>query len=375
MKQAANQRLKVLYIITKATWGGAQRYVYDLATNLPKEKFDVIVAYGVRGKLAGDLAASGIKLRELPFLARDITFFSDIKSFFEILRVLRALRPDVIHLNSSKAAALGALAARFSGVRKIVFTVHGWPFKESRNVLWRVLTYKISWLTAFLSHSVIVVSKTDERLARRMWGITKKVHYVPLGRAPFDTLPPSDAFRAMFGSLKPANLKSSTLRLVTIGELTSNKNIRAAIDAVATLSEREIDAVYVVAGEGEERAALEMYAKKLGVGNRVFFPGFVADASRNLSGFDVFVLPSIKEGAPYVLLEAALAGLPIVATSVVDEDFIASLSSARLVPARDTTALADAIIEVARIPRAREKRESVFALSTMVQNTSSLYTS
>ena len=180
MKQAANQRLKVLYIITKATWGGAQRYVYDLATNLPKEKFDVIVAYGVRGKLAGDLAASGIKLRELPFLARDITFFSDIKSFFEILRVLRALRPDVIHLNSSKAAALGALAARFSGVRKIVFTVHGWPFKESRNVLWRVLTYKISWLTAFLSHSVIVVSKTDERLARRMWGITKKVHYFPL---------------------------------------------------------------------------------------------------------------------------------------------------------------------------------------------------
>src|SRR3989344_9213171 len=102
---------KILYLITKATAGGAQKYVYDLATHLPKAEFDVIVAYGERGRLARDLAASHIKLRELPTLSRDIALLSDIKSFLEMLAMFKELRPDVVHLNSSKAAALGALAA------------------------------------------------------------------------------------------------------------------------------------------------------------------------------------------------------------------------------------------------------------------------
>src|SRR3989338_2833403 len=135
------KRTKVLYLITKATWGGAQRYVYDLATNLPPGRFEAVVAFGERGRLADMLTQKNIALRPLPSLGRDVVLFSDIASFFQILGLLRRERPDVVHLNSSKAAALGALAARLAGIRKIVFTVHGWPFKEDRRLPLRLGLY------------------------------------------------------------------------------------------------------------------------------------------------------------------------------------------------------------------------------------------
>ena len=72
--QAINRPKKILFLITKATWGGAQKYVYDLATNLPKEKFEVIVAYGEKGKLAEDLARAGVTTYQAPSLRRDVSF-------------------------------------------------------------------------------------------------------------------------------------------------------------------------------------------------------------------------------------------------------------------------------------------------------------
>ena len=79
-------RTKILYLITKGTWGGAQHYVFDLATRLPKERFDVVVAYGTKGKLAEDLTTANVKIVQLPSLGRDVALVSDVKSFFEILR-------------------------------------------------------------------------------------------------------------------------------------------------------------------------------------------------------------------------------------------------------------------------------------------------
>ena len=338
---------KMLFLVTKATWGGAQKYVYDLATNLSKTEFDVIVAYGEHGKLAKDLAAAGIKLRELPSLRRDIAIFSDIKSLIETIKMLKELQPDVIHLNSSKAAALGALAARIAGVEKIIFTVHGWPFKESRNTFWRLLIFSVSWLTALLSHKVIVVSKIDWGIAARMPGLRKKTFIVSLGIRGISVLPPSQGLLAMFRG-HPPPLHGSTLRLVSIGELTANKGIIHAIRAVAELKQRGIDSVYVVAGEGEERKNLESTARREGVSDRIYFPGYIEHASQYLAGFDVLVLPSLKEGTPYVLLEAAQIGIPIVATNVIDADLVARFGSARLVQPSDSLAIADAVTDLSR---------------------------
>jgi len=294
---------KILFVITKSNWGGAQRYVYDLATTLSKDEFKVSVAFGQPGLLALKLKAECIAAHPISSLERDVSLLADIKSFFELFHLFRKEKPDVVHLNSSKAAGLGALAARFAGVPRIIFTAHGWPFREQRNPLARGLIYFFSWLTALLSHKIIVVSDYDLKVAQKMLCIAHKViriyngidFHLPLGSA--------DVVRHSF----PKGVRITG----TIGELTRNKNQIALIEQA-----KNDPTMYVaIVGDGEDRLYLKKKIEEYGLETRVKLFGFML-ASEVLRGFDVFVLPSIKEGLPYVLLEAKAAGLPIVANRV-----------------------------------------------------------
>ena len=299
----AKSKEKILYLITKATWGGAQRYVFDLATNLPKDRFEVVVAYGEGGKLSEELARAGIKTYQVRSLGRDVSMFSDIESFRKILQGIRKGSPDVVHLNSSKAAALGALAARFAGVKNIVFTVHGWPFGEKRNLFSKILIWKISWLTALLSHEIICVSDYDLHVAQKMPFIGHKTVRIYNGIDLTMQFGSGEKIRGAFA----AGVKITG----TIGELNKNKNQRVLIEEAKNNS-----IMYVaIVGEGELRTELEAKIKEYGLGERVKLFGFIP-ASEALKGFDVFALRSLKEGLPYVLLEAKTAGLPILANRV-----------------------------------------------------------
>lgn len=204
-----------------------------------------------------------------------------------------------------------------------------------------------------------------------MLGVHKKIRHIPLGLEAMPQRPPAESYRGMFGTLPPAPLTPETIRLVSLAELTPNKGVRYAIEAVALLRDRGVDAIYVVAGEGEERIALEKLAAKLGVIDRVFLPGFIPDASQYLTGFDIYVLPSLKEGTPYVTLEADTAGLPIVATSVIDKNLFEQFSLARSVPPGNPLALADAIESLSSSPR--NTGNDNFPLAPMVRQTAALY--
>ena len=356
-------RKKILFVITKSNWGGAQRYVYDLATNLPRE-FEPVVACGGGGMLVERLRAKGIRMLEVPGFQRDISLLKEIRAFFFLWKLFRKEKPDVVHLNSSKATALGAPAARLAGVPKILFTVHGWPFKEDRSVTARSLIYFISWFTALLSTATIVVSKGDERIGKMMTFIGKKIYYVPIG------IDIPDFWTREEASTK-LSISTSTPRIVTIAELTANKGIRYAIEAVAELKKRGVGVSYFVIGDGEEREALTLLAQELGVADRVHFLGFIPDASKYLTAFDVFLLPSIKEGMPYVLLEASVAGLPIVATNVVQKE-ASDIPNIHFVPPSDGRALADAVEKLANSLPDR-KPSAVGSFAEMVGKTVALY--
>jgi len=367
------QKKKVLFLITKATWGGAQRYVYDLATNLPSDKFEPIVAFGESGRLSELLKQKNILLRPLPSLGRDVVLFSDIASFFQILGLLRRERPDVVHLNSSKAAALGALAARLAGIRKIVFTVHGWPFKEDRAALPRALIYFVSWFTAALSHCVIVVSKRDEAYGKRMRLAGKKISYIPLGIETPRYFPKDEATRILIEKIPALKNAGSGPRLVSIAELTANKGLNFGIEAVARLRDRGVNVVYIIIGVGEEHFHLQDLTYEYSVEDRVVFADFLPAAATYLRAFDVFLLPSIKEGMPYVLLEAAAAGLPIVATNVVGKAFVEEYPNTRIVPPADGTALAEAIDETLQKTSGPLSARNAFPLANMLDATLRLY--
>ncbi len=294
---------KILYVITKSNWGGAQKYVYDLATSLPKEQFDAAVALGGTGPLLEKLQAAGIRTISLP-LTRDIKIFSDpTVVLFSLLRLFREERPDVVHLNSSKAGGIGAFAARLAGVQRIIFTAHGWPFAEKRNAVWRLFAWLGSYGTALLSHEIIAVSKKDLLLGQRMLFCTNKMHLVYNGIK----LPMAFGSGEVIRSAFPAGARITG----TIGELTNNKNQIALIEQAKSNS----DMFVAIVGEGEERSRLEAQIREYGLEARVKLFGFMP-AREVLKGFDVFVLPSLKEGLPYVLLEARAASLPIEANRV-----------------------------------------------------------
>jgi glycosyltransferase involved in cell wall biosynthesis len=295
-------RKKVLFVITKSNWGGAQRYVFDLATRLPKEEFEAVVAFGQRGELAQKLEEADIPTRPLRSLQRDVSLGADIRSFFELYRLFKNTKPDIVHLNSSKAGGVGAPAARVAGVKKIILTVHGWPFLEDRNPLARAAIWLASWMTALLSHKVICISDYDLRVAQKMPFAAPKAVRIYNGVGDM-TLGSGEIIRAAF----PAGAKI----IGTIGELNKNKNQIKLIEE----ARHKPDMYVAIVGEGELRSFLESKIKEYGVEDRVKLFGFVP-AQEALRGFDAFALPSRKEGLPYVLIEAKLAGLPVAANRV-----------------------------------------------------------
>ncbi|MBI3634228.1 MAG: glycosyltransferase [Candidatus Yonathbacteria bacterium] len=171
-----SRKNKILFVITKSNFGGAQKYVYDLATNLPKDKFEVAVVVGRAGILTDKLREQGIHVINIFSLTRDVSLLKDFKSFVELWRIFRAERPNIIHLNSAKASGLGALAARLCCISlrpktyhltpTIIFTAHGWAFNEDRPYMARFFIKIISWITVLLCHKTIAVSDSISRNMR-----------------------------------------------------------------------------------------------------------------------------------------------------------------------------------------------------------------
>ncbi len=377
MEQNGQQKRKVLFVVTKGTWGGAQRYVFDLARSLANTEYEPVVAFGDSGRLSQELEKLQIKTHSLGALVRDVIPIADFLGFFEMLECIRSEKPEVVHLNSSKAGVLGVLAARLARVPRIIFTVHGWPFKEKRGFISRNIFYAFSWLTAYLSDAVIVVSKIDEEMGRKMPGIAEKIHYIPIGIGTPEYLSKEQALQELQKMVPPERCTPESIRIVTIAELTANKGVQYGLDAMIHLRRDTSDNfVYIVMGEGEERKSLESFVKIHRLDDKVFFVGFVENACLYLRAFDAFLLPSIKEGMPYVLLEAGESGIPIVATDVVNPEIKERYENVRLVRPGNGFAIADGLRKVrdGKHDSAAPLRNAPrFPLGTMVQQTLELY--
>lgn len=306
---------KVLYVITKSNFGGAQRYVYELATGLPADRYATMVAAGGNGILVEKLKDKGISTRTIRSFERDINIVKEFQSLQELWRIFRTEKPDIVHLNSSKAGGSGALIARLSGVPRIIFTAHGWPFFEKRSLFTRAVIWLLSYLTVILAHHTIVVSKHDKNRAYMPF-VAHKMSCIHTA-VPHITFHDRSTARE---KLIPEHIRiehSQNLWVVSTGEHTRNKNLYALLDAITHAHSTASRKIFLtLIGDGEERTGLEAYAKTHGLSNSVYFTGFVDDARSYLKAFDVFALPSLKEGFPYGLLEAGAAGLGCIASNV-----------------------------------------------------------
>ncbi len=310
---------KVLYVITKSVWGGAGKYVYDLAVNLPKKDFEVFVAAGGKNELAEKLIDAGISYFEIKSFQRDVSIIKDILAYFEIFFLLRKIKPDIIHVNSSKAGGVVGVAAfdyRFLGFKfnlKTVFTAHGWAFNEMRP-WWQILLIKLfTKITCFYYGKVICVSEYDRESAiENHIAPKRKLITIHNGIAieEYKFLTKEEARKKLGNYMK---LAADTMLIGTVGEYTKNKGQEYLIDAIKKIS-KNYQLKTALIGWGELESKLRNKIKNENLENNVFLLNNIPQATSYLKAFDIFVLPSLKEGLPYTLLEAGIAGLPVVAT-------------------------------------------------------------
>ena len=363
----------VLFLVTKGDWGGAQKYVHDLALSL-QEQCTIEVATGSTGRMTALLQKARVPVHILHSIQRDISIAKELRALVEIWKLIGDQRPDVVHLNSSKMG-LAAVAARLRGVNKIIFTVHGWPFLEDRRLLVLAVMKFFSWLTALVSTHVIVISRTDEQLAKRMCLIGKKVSLIRNGiEEPALIEEPRKKLSKEIG----VKLEDDERIIGTIGEYTKNKGHLYLIKAFAALKEQDLADRLIIAGRGELRVAYEALINDLNLSDAVILTGFMPNAAQYIRAFNILTLPSVKEGLPYVLLEAGMQGMPIVASDV---GGIRELLTFRegvqgiLVPAKDEKALAEALAASLKkpAPAQQELFKKRFAKDAMVRKTRALY--
>lgn len=376
-----SEKERILYVITKSNWGGAQKYVFDLATNFAKQNHQVAVACGGAGLLKTNLEEANIETFSISSLARDISFFKEIKAFFSLLNIVRKYKPDILHLNSTKAGLLGVVIGRLCRVPKIIFTAHGWPFLEPRSRHWKILVWLGSYFTALLAHQLIVVSENDYKQTK-MPGILKKTTVIHPAIKPFPLFTREEA-RAKLFTEEVVQAHAHNLWLVTNAELNHNKNQMVVINAVAEYnSNNQTKIFYTLIGEGDDFANLQEQITLKGLGDYVHLLGYIPSASTYLAAFDFFILPSKKEGFPYALLEAGVARIPTLATGVGGiPELIKHKDTGYIVDRDNHQTIVTALEELLANPNLRNMiasnlEETVkidFALEQMIEKTKRVY--
>lgn len=373
---------KILYIVTQTEWGGAQKYVFDLATNLTDE-FDVTIAAGADGAsrdLLDKLANAKIKNFTFKHLKRDINLWHDFLSVLEIAKFLRQNNFDIIHLNSTKAGVIGAVAntlnrffTLFRMTNKIIYTAHGWAYLEPLPFYKRWLYLTMEKLAARLRDHTIVLSEKEKQIALQYGTAKLNATSVISNGIDLNNL----QFLSKQEARQKLNLPVDKFIIGAIANLYKTKGLEYLIEAAKQFTNVHI----AIIGEGAERKNLQSKIKNLKLENNVFLIGSVPNAYQYLPAFDIFVLPSIKEGFPYTLLEAMAAGLPIVATDVgAVPEIIENQKTGLIVAPADARALAEAIAYLIENPEQAKQlgtnaKEAVkkFSLKMMVNDTKTTY--
>ncbi|MBU2472445.1 glycosyltransferase family 4 protein [Patescibacteria group bacterium] len=374
----------ILYIITKSVWGGAAKYVYDLSTNLIDE-FDVAVAAGGQGQFYKKIKQTNIPYYQITNFQRTINPLKDLFAFFEILGLIFQLKPNIIHVNSSKAGGVVGAAGqiyRFFSHQKInlIFTAHGWAFNEDRTS-WQINLIKFfSKITALFYDKIICVSKYDYQMALKH-KITPKRKLITIHNG-------IDLKNISFLSKKEAQKKligrESPLLIGTIAEWTKNKGLIYLIKATQTLKlkEKEFDVILIGSGENPDKEKMYDYDKKYNLDN-VRLIEFIPNAVKYFKAFDIFVLPSLKEGLPYTIIEAMAAQIPIITTNVGGiPEMIENNINGILIKSKNPDLIGEKITYLINNPekaqvmaqKAKQKVEQEFSLDKMILKTKRIYT-
>ncbi len=369
MPQMEDKIKRVLFIITQSEMGGAQRFLLNLTSRLNPDKYKILVAVGSdgNGDFLGSLDKERIPHITLLNLKRDISPWHDFRVIFEIKKLIKIFQPDVLFLNSSKAGFLGSLATVFppklatiNQKLTTVYRIGGWSFNDPWPKWKKVLWIFLEKLSAGWKDCIILNNRRDFDQAKKLKIKPKKsleLIYNGIDLKRMEFLEPDRARLEILKKISSqgGNVFQAKHIIGAIANFYKSKGLEYLIEAIKFLPE-EISAILVIIGEGREREYLESLVEKNNLQTKVFMAGALNDAFRYLKAFDVFVLPSVKEGFPWALLEAMAAKLPVIATDVgAVPEIINDRKNGLLVEPKNPAVLADKIKEVLENDRLRNE--------------------
>ena len=373
--------IQLVQIIDRLNVGGPTPYLLFLSRALASRGYRSTV---VKGQVASGEAEmddvirrSGIRPLELRGFSRAIVPIRDFRVLIALYRLLRRVRPEIVHTHKSKAGVVGRIAAWMAGVPVTLHTFHGLVFKGYFSA-WRTrLIVLVERLLARRTDVLVAVSalQRDELLADRI-AAPSRIRTVPLG---VDLDPFLNQRRGDAGFREELGFGASTRLVGIVARLVPIKGVDVFLSAAEQVAAALPDVRFVVIGDGELRGALESLARERKLSGRVRFTGFRNDMARIYGSLDLSVLSSRHEGLPVALLESVASGCYVVATRVGGvPDLLRSERIGLMVAPDNAGALAAGIQRVLRERReisAEVRREIVesYGMTRLAEDFSHLY--
>lgn len=355
--------MKILHVIDSAGLYGAETMLLHLMTEQVQMGLQpVLASIGLPADQEKPIEAEARRcgLQVIPFRIRS---GPNWVGAFAILHAAHAAQVDVLHSHGYKGNILFGLLPRWLRRLPLVSTLHGWT---SVGGFSRLLLYEwIECVSLRCVDRVIMVNENMRNHPRLARLAAAKLDVIENGIS----IDVSESVSSSRPQLE--NYTRSRFTYGAIGRLSPEKGFDILLEAFAGLVSAGNDVQLVILGEGEQRTFLETLVKDLGLEKRVLLPGFVPAARNYLSLFDVFVMSSLTEGLPMVLLEAMAAEIPIVATRVGGiPQVLGEGCGGDLVEAGNKNALQNAMASILKDPRLAQER-SVWSVRRVRQRYSS----
>jgi glycosyltransferase involved in cell wall biosynthesis len=345
---------RVLHVIYSLQGGGAETQLRLLLAQSRKYNIDSLVFCVDK---TGYFSADGIDL-----FSFDRSGKYDLSAYKKLWDIVSNLKPDVIHAWLPAAMTIPAMIIGWLKRKPVIFSYRNKMFFH------RPVSYP-EYLSALFFCKKIVSNNLVEQSIR-----------------PFRFLFRLKNGEVVYNAVENIgkNVSRGTLqgkrRLIFVGRLTRQKNVKLIIDALDLLDERE-DWLMDIFGEGELEALLKSHVQRRGLDGRIMFRGFCADIRREMSKSDLLIFPSIYEGMPNVLVEAMASGLPVIASDIpASRDVVKGIDCVEWIDPYDKVKLSKAIKLFLDDPqpffmRAKNGLEIVkrFSVSSMAKQYADIY--
>ena len=343
-----------------------------------------VIGVSAPGSYVEQLEGWGITHVPLRHATRSVSPWDDLMALPELMRLFRRLRPDIVHTHNPKPGLYGRLAARAVGVPGIVNTVHGLYAAPEDSLGRKAFVYGLERAASACSQFELMQNPEDLEVLRHLGVPADKL--VLLGNGvdlvrfqPRRSVEDKARARAALG------VDASTIVVGTVGRLVWQKGFRELFAAARRMGSIRPEVVFVIVGpedvaKGDALDSQDI-AEAEALGN-VVFTGRRDDVEHLYSGFDLYVLPSYREGFPRSAMEAAASGLPVIATDIRGcRQVVDNGENGLLVPIHDADGLALAIAELAGDEakrsamgaRARQKAEAEFDDREIIAKTLAAY--